>query len=178
MLLIVFLLLTHNFLFLVGYSIKGDYPDYLIFSLEYLVLCISVVLLYKSKSVYAKPFRFIGTAILSLGGLIGLIGIFLFIPISEEYEANKTFYFKANNIDYETRRYSFAFATIDNIKYTFDTYKVYPFLIEKKIDSSVFFDTKTELNIGEDKLKISIGINEKNLIFTSTNDKIFSKRIK
>jgi len=171
--------LIHNILFAFGYSLKGDYVDYIIFSLEYLVLCLTVILL-KTTNIYFKIFRVIGTIAISLGFVIGFIGIIMFIVISQDFETDKIFHFENNSKSYETRRYSFGFATLENTRYTFKTYRNYKYFpIEKEIDTTDFFDNKTDLQIDEDKLKISI-VNtgtKQQILFISTNGHTFSKTL-
>ena len=171
-------ILIHNILFAFGYSLKGDYVDYFIFSLEYLAFCFKIVLLFKTTNIYAKIFRVIGTITISLGFIIGLIGIIMFIPISKDYQADKIFHFVSSDKTYETRRYSFGFATLADTRYTFKTYRTYKyFSLEKKIDATDFFDNKTDLQIGENNLKISVvNTNTKEqILFKSTNGHTFSK---
>ena len=167
-------------MFVFGYSLKGDYVDYFVFSLEYLAFCVTVVLLFKSTNIYAKIFRVFGTIAISFGFIIGLIGILMFIAISQDYEADKFFYFESNSKTYETRRYSFDFATLANTRYTFKTYRTFKYLpIEKKIDTTDFFDDKTDLQIDENDLKISLfnADNKQQILFKSTNGHTFSKSL-
>lgn len=172
--------LTHNILIVFGYSLKGDYVDYFIFSLEYLVFCLIIVLLFKTTNIYAKTFRIFGTITISLGFIVGLVGILMFIVISQDYEADKIFHFASNDKIYETRRYSFGFVTLADTRYTFKTYRTYKWLpLEKITDTTDFFDDKTDLKIDEDSLKISIlnADSKKQIIFQSTNGHIFSKSL-
>lgn len=172
--------LTHNILFAFGLSLKGDYIDYFIFSLEYLAFCLGIVFLFKMANVYAKILRVFGTIAISLGFIVGLIGIFMFIIISRDYETDKIFHFEKNSKTYETRRYSFGFATSANVRYTFKTYRTFKYLpIENQIDVTDFFDNKTDLDIDKDDLKISVvNINNKEqIVFKSANGHIFYKSI-
>ena len=170
--------LTHNILFIFGYSLKGDYIDYFIISLEYLVFCLTIVLLFKATNTITKFFRVFGTIAISLGFIIGLIGIIMFIVISQDYETDKLFHFESENKTYETRRYSFGFATSTDTRYTFKTYRTYTYFpLEKKIDITDFFDDKTDLQIGDEDLKISIIKidNKEKILFKSTNKHTFLK---
>jgi hypothetical protein len=174
----ILLFLIYNVFFAIGYSLKGDYADYIIFSIEYLAFCFATCLSFKIKNTYVKAFRVVGTIVISFGFIIGLIGIFMFIPISQDFESDKIFHFISNDKTYETRRYSFGFATLSDTRYTFKTFRVYKYLpFEKKIDKTNFFDTKTDLLIYEDALKISIidSGDRKQIRFISTNGRTFSK---
>jgi hypothetical protein len=171
---------THNLLFYFGFSLKGDYVDYSIFSIEYLIFCLTVCLLFKSTNIYIRVFRVLGAITISLGFIFGLFGILLFIFISMDYEADKIFHFKANNENYETRRYSFGGATLSDTRYIFETYRDFKYLpIEHKLDRTDFLDSKTDLDISEPGLKINILENRKaeQIIFKSTNGNTFLKSI-
>jgi hypothetical protein len=173
--LILFLLL-YDILFLFGFSFKGDLTDYLIFSIEYLIFCFA--LCFKSKKAYANILRFSARTVIVIGFGIGLIGIFIFPVIEQDYKCDKTYHFVSNNKFYETRRYSDGFVTAANTRYTFVTFRQYPFLpVEKKIDKTVIFDTETNLNVDKDKLQINLQtINDKEKIFFRDNEgNIFSK---
>jgi hypothetical protein len=172
--------LTHNILFIFGYSLKGDYIDYFIFSIEYLVFCLTISLLFKANNIFAKIVRIAGTIAISLGFIVGLIGILLFIFIAQDYETDKVFHFTSKGKKFETRRYSFGGATLSDTRYTFETYRNYKYFpLERKIDKTDFFDTKTNLNIDEDELKISINRvdTKEQIIFQSTNGHTFSKSL-
>jgi len=168
--------LIHNVLFALGFSLKGDNIDYLIFSTEYLFLCYFVFCL-KSKNLYAKTLKVIGMIGLGLGGLVGMVGILLFIVVSQDYDADKIFHFESSGNGYETRRYSYGFATLEDVCYTFDTYREYGYLpFEKKIDQTVFFDNKTNLNI-DNALEIDIHTsnNKRRILFKDIDGNVFSK---
>lgn len=171
--------LLHNLLFFIGFSFYGDYIDYLIFAVEYFAFCLLMFSI-STDRLYAKVLRILGIIGISFGGLIGLVGILLFIVVSQDYESDKKFRFQCYDDRYEVRRYSFGFATLDDTRYTFETYKTYRYLpIEHKIDKTDFFGMETPLYINEDKLVIYIvknGDNE-NLVFKSSNGKLFSKQL-
>ena len=170
----------HNALFLLGISIKGDYPDYFIFSLEYLFLCLTIFLLYKSTSVYSKIFRIIGTVVLVAGFLQVFVGILMFIVVSQDYETDKTYNFNSNSKDYQTRRYSFGFATLDDTRYTFETYREYDYLpFEKLINKTDLFELKSDLDFSDDNFSVNIkdSVNKMILVFSSTNGKKYKTTI-
>ena len=104
----------------------------------------------------------------------------MFIVISGDYETDKIFHFVSNNKTYETRRYSLGFVTLIDTRYTFITYRTYKYFpFEKKIDTTDFFDDKTDLQISEDNLKISVDNtgNKEKIVFTSTNGHKYSKSL-
>ena len=106
-----------------------------------------------------------------------IIGTFLFLVISKDYEVEQIFKFQNK---YETRRYVYGFATTLYTTYTFDTYRVFDYLpIEIKLDSTKFFDLKTNLNISEKDLKFNIfeNNNKEYLQIISTNNNKFLKQI-
>ena len=171
---------VHNVFFFLGYSLKGDYIDYVIFSIEYFFFCLIIFLLFKSAHAYVKIFRVLGAIAISLGFIIGLFGILFFIFVSLDYETDKIFHFQNNDKSYETRSYSFGGATLSDTKYTFETYRYFRYLpIEHKLDKTIFFDDKTDLNIQEPTLNITIRENENSMqiIFKSTNGNTFSKTL-
>src|SRR3989442_1439956 len=111
--------LIHNIFFLFGLSLKNDYPDYFIFSAEYFFFCFIIFSLYKTRNIYIKILRILATVFIAFGFIIGCFGIFLFLFVTQDYETDMTFHFTSNDKTYETRRYSFGGATLDNTKYTF-----------------------------------------------------------
>jgi len=125
-------------------------------------------------------FKVVGIVSISLGIIIGTVGIFMFPAIFQDYETDKTFHFISNDKIYETRRFSFGTVGSIDTRYTFETYRDFNYLpIENKVDKTDFFETKTDLDISEQGLKISIldsGIAEQ-IIFKSSNGKFFLKSI-
>jgi hypothetical protein len=177
LILFLFIFPIHNVLFLLNYSLRGDYPDYLIFSLEYFFFCLTISLLYKLPNIYSKIFRVIGTVIIGIGILQGLLGILLFIVISSDFESDKIYNFNFKNSDYRTRRYSFGFATLIDTKFTFDTYKNYNYLpFEKQINKANLFESKSELDFSDDNFSIIMrdSSDKQILQFSSKNGKIFT----
>ncbi|MCX6352868.1 MAG: hypothetical protein NTX03_13570 [Bacteroidetes bacterium] len=111
--------------------------------------------------------------------IIGVIGSILFLVISQDYESDKKFNFTDEGKSYETRRYSFGFATLDDTRYTFETYRTFKYLpFEILIDKTNFFDTKTKLNIGgEIKIEVKENGNIETITFKSPNGNTFSKTL-
>ena len=179
--LIIALFVIHNLLFWVGISLKGDYIDYFIFSIEYFVFCLIAFLLKGQTNLWTRLFRIVSLIGVSLLFVVGLVGILLFIIISMDYETDKIFRFTSKDKTYETRRYAFGFATTTDTRYTFETFRTFGiFPIEYKIDKTDFFDTKTNLRISEPQLKIEIlsKNNKEQIHFISTNGNEFIKPLK
>jgi hypothetical protein len=171
--------LIHNALFLSGYSLKGDYIDYVFFSIEYLFFCFVIATYTKPKKTLIKIFRIIGIFFICIGCIQGIIGVILFIPASQDFEADKTYTFQHNGDLYETRRYSFGAATLIDTRYTFETYKTQAFLLERKIDKTDFFGNSSNLNFYDPHFNIRLLKNEgaDQLQFSSSNGNIFNKAI-
>ncbi len=163
---------THNLLFYLGFSLKGDYPDYLIFSLEYLYLSLTIYRLYKVRNLTSKILRGIGTTILILGFLQGVVGILLFIVVSQDYETDQIYTFVSDNKDYQTRRYSFGFATLDDTRHTFETYRRYKYLpFEKLINKTDLFALKSGLNFGDGSFRVAMtNRNKKQILEFSSSE--------
>ena len=94
--LIVVFFLLHNLLFFFGYSLRGDYIDYTIFSLEYFAFCVMMFALFKTPGNSVGCFRAFGLIVVSLGILIGLLGIAFFIFLAMDFDAAKIFHFQNN----------------------------------------------------------------------------------
>ena len=172
--------IIHNLLFLIGFSLKGDYIDYCIFSLEYFTFCVGLSAISRKKQTFVEIVRICAIGAMWLVFTVGIPGIFLFPVISQDYVTDKIFYFTNDNGKCETRRYSFGTIGSENTRYNFETYREYNYLpFEKKIDKTIFFDEQTNLNIGEDSLNISIQQtnNKRWLVFASTNGHKFAKPV-
>lgn len=173
--LIVFYLI-HNISFLFGFSLKGDYIDCSIFSLEYFLFCLVIFTSFQFKSIYIRIISVLGSIIIIIVFIAG--GLFI-LMVSYSYQADKVFHFESNKDFYETRRYVFGHATLADTRYTFNTYKVYSYLpFEKKIDETILYDTEY-LEIDEGNLKISIEVNEgqRKILFKDEQGNIFKKII-
>jgi len=157
--------------------------EYQVVLIEYFVFCFAIFLLFEMDTIriFSRIFRWLGLLAISLAFIYGGIGVFLFAVESQDYEADRIFHFGSDGKNYETRRYSFGFATLVDTRYTFETYRYYCYFpFEKKIDKSDFFGLKTNLNIGEDALKINIvnAGSSQQLVFKSTDGKFFVKPIR
>jgi hypothetical protein len=167
--------LIYDALYYFGISLRGDYIDYVIFSLQYLLLCY-VVFGTNANTIYAKTAKGFGLAIIGLGTFVGAIGIFLFVVISQDYEAHRIF--KTYDGRYEIRSYSFDFVTLVDTRYTFDTYRSYRYLpFEIRIDRTNFFGTKTDLHFSDTRFDIltQAGEDELQLIFKDGHGNTFYK---
>jgi hypothetical protein len=171
--------LFHNICFFLGFSLRGDYIDYGIFSLEYLVFCFVVFRLFKNRNPYARIARILGLIAIVSVFLIGLPGVLGFIMVSQDLAPNEVFRFTDHGKTYETRRYSSEFDIIPGTRYTFDTYRTFNYLLlERKIDQTDFFEARTKLNIGEKRLHIQIQQDGNKIVFLSTNGNSFTKSLR
>jgi hypothetical protein len=177
---IFFFFAIHNILFFLGLSIKGDYPDYFVFSSEYLFLCLTISLRYRSTDVYSKIFRIIGTVAIFIGFFQGLIGIVLFTVVSQDYETDRIYHFNSNSKNYQTRRYSFGFATLDDTRFTFETYRIYDYLpFEKLINRTDLSESKSGLDFSDNHFTVNLkdSVDKKTLEFSSTSGKKYTTTI-
>lgn len=139
--------IIHNVLFLLGYSIVGDYPDYILFSIEYLFLSTAVFLMCKIKKPITIALGSFGRIIILFGLLQGLIGVVLFPVIAQDFETDKIYNVFSNEDDYQIRRYTFGFATLADTRFTYEVYRSNPdLLIEEYIDCINIYQSKTEVN--------------------------------
>ena len=177
---IVLFFLIHNTLYFIGYSVKGDYFDYIIFAIEYPFLLVLLIGFRKIwRNIYTLISRMIGYVVFAFGYLSGLVGVIVFIVGSSDYEPYKIFNY-GNIKTYETRCYSFGFATVDATTYTFDTYRTFKYLpVEELLDRSKFYNIDVNWNIGED---LTFKVNQTNgadsLIIISKNRVVYTKKIK
>lgn len=175
------LIAAHLVAYTQGYSLRGDYADYGVLSLEYFTFCLFISTIRKvSNNWYTRGVYRVGLSVMIFGFIAGGIGMIFFPVISQDYVTDKTFHWTSGKQAYETRRYSFGFATMIETKYTFDTYRTFGSLpIEKQIDRTIFMDLQTDLNIGHDNLKITRTShnNTPHIQFQSENGKIFTKKI-
>jgi hypothetical protein len=170
--------IVHNIAFFCGFSVKGDYLDYILFSIEYFYLTLIVLWLYKKTDIFSKIIRGLGITLLIIGFIQGLIGTIMFLVISQDFETDKIYRFQNIDKSYETRRYSFGFATQIDIRYTFVTYKNINFMpFEQKIDNTDFFGMKSNLDFGDEKFRVNIvdSLNTQQIVFCSSE--CYTKKI-
>lgn len=164
--------LIHNGLFLAGYSIIGDYPDYILFSSEYLFISIIAFVLYKIKKPIPIALGVFGRIILTLGFLQGLIGVIMFAVLAQDFEADKIFTVYSKDHSYYIRRYTFGFATLEDTTFTYEVYKPFANLpIEKKITHICESQLESEANLDRAYFNIQIDeeTNKERLLLMSGN---------
>lgn len=111
--------------------------------------------------------------------LWGLSNVITIFPTDMDYVSDKKMFFIANSKQYEVRRYSFGFVTLENTRYTFETYRAFEYLpIEHLIDRTVLWDNKVDFNISDN---LQFNIRSKNgtdtLIMLSKGAEVFEKKI-
>jgi len=150
--------LFHNLLFFLGFSIKGDYFDYIIFALEYSFILSGLVIAKRLIiNAWTAILNVFGIIIWGLGFVIALPGLFLFIVISNDYESQSKINYAGNGASYETRKFSYGFVTLGETKYTFDTYKKYGWLpIERLVDRSVLYELGSGFDPGDGDLTFNV----------------------
>lgn len=173
--------IIHNLLFYFGLSLKGDYIDYSIFSLEYLFFSVITFTFYNKTTTFSRIITSIGIISMIIGSFIGILGIVMFIVISMDYETEKVINFSSNNNNYSTRKYTFGFATTSDTRHTFETYRIFDFVtFEYKIDETDLYGSQSKVNCSDENLKIQI--QKKNEIdyleFISSDGGKFSKELK
>lgn len=172
--------ITHNILFFCGYSLRGDDIDYVIFSLEYPVVLLTIILAVKIRTnIYTKILKKAGLIIMVLGMFWGIVSAISIISSDMEYVSDQQYHFTANNKTYEVRRYSFGFATLINTRYTFETYQTFKYLsIEHLLDRTVLFDDKVKFNINDDlKFDVRSKKGMDTLVFKSREVDVFKKKL-
>jgi hypothetical protein len=146
--------LCHIIFYAIGISFIGDYIDYTLFAIEYLLCIILAFGIVSKKNWLLKIFGYAMFTIAVISTLFSIIlGIFLFAVISQNYESDKVYNFESNGNSYQTRRYSYGFATLDEITYSFTTYRRFSFLpFEFEIDYSYFSDLQSDLDFNDPEL--------------------------
>lgn len=168
------ILLTHHlFYFLDGISLKGDDADYIIYSLDYLLFILFLLVHFNNTTSFFKAFRIFGIFIVLLGYLQLFFAVFLLPVFSQDFEADMIFLTESGKNTYETRRYRFGFATLDDVNYTFETYKTYSFLpFEKLINRTQLSLMKNDLNLDHPDFEVIIKEDE-NLIEFRSQEKYY-----
>jgi|GEM_PF-1643527 len=173
-------LLPIDLLYLFNISLSGDYSDYIVYSLHYLLICFWVINKKDNKRLAIKIGNITGIITLIIGSVVGVIGFMMFIIISQNWETDRQFYFNQNGHLYEVRRYTAGFVTWSNTEYTFETYRKYLCIpVEKKLDVSNFFDDQTNLNVaGDMTFHFVDSLGKRYLVFKDKNGVQLSKIIK
>ena len=169
---------VHNLFYFWGYSLNGDYIDYSIFSLEYFVFCLAANRLYYSENIYLQTIAVLGKGLMWVGFVMGLVGIFMFIVISQKYETDEVFSFDIKDRHYETRRYSYGFVTLLYTSLTYDTYRRYKFFpIEHKMNRAWFLGPKNGYLQYDEELKVILKEEEWNhrMIFKDKDGNTFNR---
>lgn len=152
---------VYDFFLLFGISFSGDFFDYILLAIQYFLVCAGVFSLFRIKSTWTKILGIIGSILIGFGFIGGLFGILLFIPISQDYVSDKKYNFTFETKSYQTRRYVFGFATTGDTRYSFQTYQAYVFPIERKVNETDFFSSKTELDFEDASFSVAIVKNPK-----------------
>lgn len=141
----------------IGYSLSGDYADYILLSLEYLFVFI-VIMIYRKcfTNVFSKILGLVMYTVWVVGIIVALPQMTFLSTADMEYTFDGSFEFKSNGKRYETRRYDFSFETMESPQYTFRTYRELDFVpIEKIIDESALNTIKGFDGVA-DNLQMSI----------------------
>lgn len=104
----------------------------------------------------------------------------MFIVISQDYETGRIYNFNSNSKEYQTRRYCFGFTTLEDTRYTFETYREYGYLpFEKLINKTDLFELKSDLDFRENNFIVNIkdSADKKILEFSSANGKKYTTTI-
>lgn len=164
-----------------GYSLKGDYPDFIAFSLAYLLFCLLIFRCYGKKGKLVAIVRTVGALCIVIGFVQALFGIVLFAKISNSFQADKIYSMTNDKQRYETRRYTFGFATLKDVHYNFSTYKMHAFLpIEKQVNQTAFSLKKSPINLESKAFNITMFQESSTvyLVFESDNNASFKVAIK
>lgn len=141
-------MLSYTALYMLGLSLSGDLIDYLILSLSYYIVCVSVFMLYKKKNVMSRIVGIVGSIIITLIGLsavLFLVIISFFLDIGRGYIPDKICHFEKDNKHYETRRFSRGFVTSPGTTYNFVTYRKFNFIpFEWEVNKQTIRDWEEE----------------------------------
>ena len=162
--------ILYDFAFYCGYSIKGDYPDYVIISLQYFWFC-TVIFSIKWNLLWRKILKIAGCLLIGWGYFIGLIGvIMIFIIVSFDLESNRQFHIVKDGRNYHIRIFSNS-GWVGSI-YTYYTFDVYRKLgpLEYRLISRRISDGESKLNFAGD-LQFFLIDSTKKQFFVITDDK-------
>lgn len=137
--LIVGFFLIYDTLLVFNISFKGDYIDYTLLSLEYLLLCLYIFFAPDPSSIISKLSMGIGVIIFALSLIFTLFSMILFPLLAQNYESSHVVHFYVNDKNYTTRQYDFGTIGANKIRHTFNTYKTFSALpFEYHIDRTDF----------------------------------------
>lgn len=97
--------LLYDLLFYAGYSIRGDYPDYIIFSLEWFCFTVLLFSTAGTKVIWVKVLRVVGFMLLIQSVIIGLVGIIIFPILAGDMESSHDYHVTHKGKVYEIRRF-------------------------------------------------------------------------
>lgn len=162
--------LLYDLAFYCGYSIKGDYPDYVIFSLQYLWFC-TLIFSIKWEVLWHKMLKMAGLLLVGLGYVVGFLGaIIIFILASFDMESNRQFHITKDGMNYDIRIFSNGgWVGSMYTYYTFDAYKKLGPL-EYRLISIRISNGDSKLNF-RGNLQFSIVDSTKKQFFVVTDDK-------
>lgn len=174
---ILILLIHHAFYVFDGISIQGDYADYIVFSLDYLILILLFLIHFENKTPLFKFIRILGIMIILFGYIQLFFSIFLIPVFAQDFEADRIFSVKSTDKTYQVRRYSFGFATLDDVNYTFETYKIYPFFpFEKLLNTTQLSLMKNELNFQDPNFEVRIK-EEQNILEFRSGEQFYQTKL-
>jgi hypothetical protein len=138
--------LIYDCSFYLGYSFRGDYIDYILFSLEYLCFCLLIASSSVSKNIFVKILRISGYFItISVVILSVTFGFIITVVMAQELDCVNKSCFNYGTQKYEVRRFESGFVTQLEIKQVYDTYQVFGlFPFEKRIDRTILYDLETD----------------------------------
>jgi hypothetical protein len=162
--------LIHNLFFALGYSIQGNYPDYIIFALEYFSFCLWLLLGFRFKILFIKVLSILG--LVPIGLILVIASLFLiWLPlITQDYISHQNYSFKYQNNDYQTRVFVYSSVSSMDTKYTFQTYQIFENLfLEHHLDTTLLSNIKNSFIYASKVFNVRITEyqGQKQLIFSS-----------
>lgn len=131
--------LIYDTLLVFNISFKGDYIDYTLLSLEYLLLCMYIFFAPAPSSIISKLSMGIGVIIFALSLIFTLFSMIFFPLLTQDYESSHAIHLSANEKNYTTRQYDLGTVGADKVRYTFNTYRTFSVLpFEYHIDHADF----------------------------------------
>lgn len=160
----------HNLFYFFGYSIQGDFPDYIIFSLEYFSVCLWLLLGFRVKNSYIKVLSILGLIPIGLTLILASFFLIWLPPITQDYIPSQIYSFGHQKNHYQTRVYIYDFVSSVDTRYTFQTYQFFENVpIEYHLDTTLlsriknsFIYTSKDFNV-----RITEFQGQKQLIFSS-----------
>ncbi|KOY86326.1 hypothetical protein AD998_09375 [bacterium 336/3] len=160
----------HNLFWSFGYSIQGNFPDYIIFSLEYFSVCLWLLLGFRVKKSYIKVLSILGFIPVGLTLILASFFLIWFPPITQDYIPYQNYSFGYQDNHYQTRVFVYGFVTFVDTKYTFQTYQVFENVpIEYHLDTTLLSSIKNSFvyALKDFNVRITEYQGQKQLIFSS-----------